>query len=308
GILYTHVGDDRGFGPEHDLARDNIASEFETYGLVVTLEPFSYWGTTYYNVVGTKLGTTYPGQEYIIGAHYDSVDNPGADDNASGVALVLEAARIICQYDSGCTIRFIAFDREEQGMIGSQAYVDAHISDDILGMISADMVSYNNGGNVADINGRSASNPIKYALGDAVTEYGDGLTYAIGGAADYSDHAPFEWVGFQACILIEDWGNPYYHTPNDNVDMPGYIDYAYAIRMTRSVVGFLVDQAGVLVFDCYGDLDGDGDVDLSDLAQLLANYGTSEGATYADGDLDGDGDVDLADLAELLAVYGTTCS
>jgi hypothetical protein len=53
-----------------------------------------------------------------------------------------------------------------------------------------------------------------------------------------------------------------------------------------------------------GDLDGDGDVDLSDLAQLLSNYGMSEGATYEDGDLDGDGDVDLSDLAGLLANYG----
>jgi hypothetical protein len=45
-------------------------------------------------------------------------------------------------------------------------------------------------------------------------------------------------------------------------------------------------------------------VDLADLAQLLAHYGMSEGATYEDGDLDGDGDVDLSDLAELLAHYG----
>ena len=58
---------------------------------------------------------------------------------------------------------------------------------------------------------------------------------------------------------------------------------------------------------CPGDLDGDGDVDLSDLAQLLSNYGMTSGAVYEDGDLNGDGDVDLSDLAELLSHYGTTC-
>ncbi len=62
-----------------------------------------------------------------------------------------------------------------------------------------------------------------------------------------------------------------------------------------------------LAVGCFGDLDGDNDVDLADLAQLLANYGVTSGASYEDGDLDGDGDVDLADLASLLAVYGTSC-
>jgi subtilisin family serine protease len=59
--------------------------------------------------------------------------------------------------------------------------------------------------------------------------------------------------------------------------------------------------------DCPGDLSGDSQVDLEDLAMLLASYGMTD-ATYEDGDLDGDGDVDLADLSALLAVYGTTCS
>jgi predicted outer membrane repeat protein len=58
---------------------------------------------------------------------------------------------------------------------------------------------------------------------------------------------------------------------------------------------------------CFGDLDGDNDIDLADLAQLLGNYGETSGMTYEDGDLDGDGDVDLADLADLLGVYGTSC-
>jgi hypothetical protein len=63
---------------------------------------------------------------------------------------------------------------------------------------------------------------------------------------------------------------------------------------------------GVETF-CYGDLNGDNEVGLADLAQLLGNYGTTSGASYEDGDLDGDGNVDLGDLAELLGVYGTTC-
>ncbi|MFH0982293.1 MAG: M28 family peptidase [Planctomycetota bacterium] len=247
--LYTHVGDDRGFGPEHNLARANIVDLMESYGLTVTLEPFLYSSITYYNVVGEQLGTTYPDQFYIVGAHFDSVDNPGADDNASGVALVLEAARILSQYPSDYTIRFIAFDREEQGLYGSEAYVAAHGGDDIRGMISADMVAYDPATNHANVYGRTASNPIKTALGQAITEYGDGLTYTIGGDTPYSNHAPFESAGFQACLLIEGemWSNPYYHTQQDSFEQPGNLNFPYAVKMVRSVVGFLVDHAGVQV-------------------------------------------------------------
>ena len=63
---------------------------------------------------------------------------------------------------------------------------------------------------------------------------------------------------------------------------------------------------GMVIPQCPGDLDGDGNVDLADLSQLLAHYGMT-GVSYYHGDVDGDGDVDLVDLSALLAAYGTTC-
>jgi hypothetical protein len=108
----------------------------------------------------------------------------------------------------------------------------------------------------------------------------------------------------------------YYGTADTAVDdpcnsAPDYLE-SWSLNDTRGL-----DNDGDDVYDeadsdcgplCPGDLDNDLDVDLSDLAQLLGNYGTASGAVYEDGDLDGDGDVDLSDLAALLGQYGTTCS
>ncbi len=318
GLLYTHDGDNRGVnGPEHDLARDNIAAMFQQYGLTVTLEPVQYGGKTYYNVVGTKTGTLYPTQEYVIGAHYDSVNNPGADDNASGVALVLEAARILTRYESAYTIRFIAFTREEQGLYGSKAYVNAHIMDDIRGMVSADMVAYAASTNRARIYGRTSS-PIKTHLGNAITLYGNGLTWVDSGWIPNSDHSPFDTAGYDACLLIEYevWSNPYYHLPSDSVDNPNNINYPFAVRMTRSMVGFLVDRAGVAVRPAGGDVNYDSMVNLDDyvvFSECLAGPGAMPApfppVTVSDCldafDFNGDGDVDLDDFAAFAAVYGT---
>jgi hypothetical protein len=253
GILYTHTGHNRGVGgAQHDLARDNIAAHFEAYGLTVTLEPVYYGGTYYYNVVGTKPGVLYPEQEFVVGAHYDSVSNPGADDDASGVALVLDCARVITQYDSDYTIRFVAFTREEQGLYGSYAYVADHAGDDILGMVQTDMVAYDPDTNHALVYGHdSPALPLKNALRQAISDYseyqGISLTSTDSGWNGQSDHAPFDAAGYQACMLIEGqvWSNPYYHTQQDSVDNPNNINYPYAVRMAKSVCGFLVDAAGV---------------------------------------------------------------
>lgn len=306
--LYTHNGHNRGVGgPHHDPARDNILAIFQSFGLQAELHNFWFWFWEGNNVVATQVGTVYPDAQYIVGAHYDSVDNPGADDDASGVAALLEIARVLSQYETEYTIKYIAFDMEEWGLIGSDEYVNDHYYDDIRGMVQLDMIAYDSGGYAARIYGRNASNPLKNALAAAINEYGNSLSVSIHGQMDASDHAPFEWAGFEACCLIEDgWEvNPHYHQQSDSVDTPNYISYDYATDFTRSVAGYLADYA-VVVEPCIGDLDGDDYVGLADLSILLAHYGMT-GASYEDGDLDGDEDVDLADLSELLAHYGETC-
>jgi len=245
-VLYTHLGDNREWGPEHDLAQSNIYGEFESFGLNTSLHSFEYGGSTYYNVVGAHYGTVRPDDIYILGAHYDSKNGPGADDNASGSAGVMEAARVLSQYEFEATLIFIGFDQEEQGLVGSGAYAEDHKDDDILGMISMDMISYNgSGSDMARIYGRDSSSPLKQALAEAIFLYGNGLSSVDSGVLGLSDHEPFQREGFQACLLIEYdvWNNPYYHSPSDSVDMPNYIDYAFATNMVRSVVGFLATSA-----------------------------------------------------------------
>jgi hypothetical protein len=111
---------------------------------------------------------------------------------------------------------------------------------------------------------------------------------------------------------INETGNVFALKPWDP-DGPGPLRPLLVVGGNFSTAGGLpgafISAAGVCATpECPGDLDGDQQVALSDLTQLLAHYGTASGATLADGDLDGDGDVDLSDLTALLASYGTTCS
>jgi hypothetical protein len=106
---------------------------------------------------------------------------------------------------------------------------------------------------------------------------------------------------------LDDDGDPDEMIPFDLGDNPRCVDDP---GMVDDGLGTppLIDM-GAYEFQgatCFGDLDGDDDIDLGDLATLLAHY-ESTGTVYSDGDLDRDEDVDLADLAALLAVYETTC-
>jgi hypothetical protein len=305
--LYTHAGANRGRnGAQHNPCRSNIAALMTSYGLTVQLQSFTYGGQTYYNVVGTQTGVLYPNVQYVVGAHYDSVSNPGADDNASGVAGVLEAARVLSQYDMPYTIKYIAFDLEELGLLGSAAYVAAHHNDDIRGMVSLDMIAWSGSAGKVDIYAEMPSRFFRNAVRRAIRDYGAGVTVGYEGSSNSSDHASFEDAGIPGCLLIENryHANPCYHQSCDNVDNAGYLDYELAANVTRAMAGFLADPDDEY---CVGDVSADGRIDLSDLAALLAHYGMTSGAEITDGDVDGDGDVDLSDLALLLSLYGTAC-
>jgi len=251
-LLYTHTGDNRGIGgPEHDLARENIQSYFVGLGLDTSLQQFLYNSATYYNVVGVYPGVTDPEDIYLVGAHYDSVNNPGADDNASGVAAVMELARVLTQYEFDATLVFVAFDQEEQGLWGSKAYANAHASDNILGMLSLDMIAYNPAANHDTVRFYDSvvrpTDTIKSALATAFASYSGGLATFNAGTINASDHYPFELAGVDAALVIEYnvWSNPYYHQLTDAVETADNIDYVYATKVTRGVMGYLATAAGL---------------------------------------------------------------
>ncbi len=131
--------------PGNDKAADYIQQKLEYYGLEVFNQSFGSIGR---NVYGVQTGTDYPNQKYIICAHYDDMPSgtlaPGADDNASGTAAVLETARVLSQHSFPFTIIYALWDEEEQGLIGSAYYAAQAASngDSILGVINQDMIAW----------------------------------------------------------------------------------------------------------------------------------------------------------------------
>ena len=139
------------------------------------------------------------------------------------------------------------------------------------------------------------------------TQWNDELVVEV------SNNGGSSWVTVESIDNRETWTYVQwrvsdYVTPTSEVQIRFIADDS----PNDSLVEALIDDFSVIALvceedECFGDLDGDNDIDLADLSQLLAHYGTTSGAVYEDGDLDEDGDVDLSDLSALLAVYGTTC-
>lgn len=130
-------------GAHLEASRDTIKSLLKQKLGNVTEYPFANGASTGKNIVGINKGVVLPQKSYIIDAHYDTVsDAPGADDNGSGVVGVMEAARILSQYKFKKSIQFIAFDMEEDGLVGSKAYAKTLTANDILGVLNFEMIGF----------------------------------------------------------------------------------------------------------------------------------------------------------------------
>ncbi|MBT9313708.1 M28 family peptidase [Leptothoe kymatousa] len=232
----------------HYYARHYIHTQLSQWG-TPTQMPFTCRGQVHYNI-----GLNLPGQSdrapIVIGAHYDTVPGcPGADDNATGVAVLLELARYFAAQPPQRPVYLVAFDLEEYGLIGSQAYVQTQIDQPIHLMLSLEMLGYR----AAKIPERPSQNypvaALKYIYptdGDFIALIGNwqlvptlwrlqqefrktGLPCAWLPmvnrgqpipATRRSDHAPFWDAGYDA-ILVTDTAelrNPHYHKRTDTFD------------------------------------------------------------------------------------------
>ena len=203
------------------------------------------------NVVATVTGSTNPATVYVVCAHYDSYSStdpmlnaPGADDNATGTSLVLEAARVLKDFPFSSTIRFICFSGEEQGLLGSVYYAGEAASrgDNIAGVLNFDMVGYGTPNTLLIANSASEW-LVDYciAVRDSFVPE-QALTKLLNASMRWSDHASFWDKGYSAfCGIETDYGtNPYYHSARDTV---GNLNLSFTTNVTKLAVASLASLA-----------------------------------------------------------------
>ncbi len=185
----------------------------------------SYQGGDYRNVIATLPGTDAASGDVIVGAHYDAYssdpeDAPGATDNGAGVAIVLELARVMSGHHFDRTVRFAFWNAEEQGMLGSAAYV-ADVSADGTNIplyLNFDSAAYDpDGRNVLDIMYNSGSRPFAEQMTQLNSLYGTGLDLTHNVFNCGSDHRSFWKGGYPAIMTHSPSHAALSHTGDDTV-------------------------------------------------------------------------------------------
>ncbi|MHC5065836.1 MAG: M28 family metallopeptidase [Planctomycetota bacterium] len=283
-VLSTSDAEMRGRGAAQDFMENRMRSFIEGSGGRLTVErhvtPVSARRLgaeiEVVNIVATLRGTTDPDRIYVVGGHYDSRNSrgsdgeglaPGANDDGSGTAAVIEACRVMSKAEFPATIMFVCYDGEEQGLLGSRAHaqqlaeseatVDGMITNDIVGnTLGMDAVtrdgylrcfSYAPRGN--DSMGRSLARAATRAAGriqdlEVMLVY-RGDRYGRGG-----DHRPFFDAGYPSLRFTEPRED--YSRQHQNVterdgkpygDLPEFMDFAYLAKVTQLNISLLSELA-----------------------------------------------------------------
>jgi Zn-dependent M28 family amino/carboxypeptidase len=216
-----------------------------------------------HNVIAELRGTSRPSEVVLVAAHVDAF-YAGADDNGSGVAAMLEVARVAADQRFARTVRFVGFDLEERGSRGSTRYVDAGHADDVVAAMILECVGY------TDRGAGSQDSPLGFQLGDVgdsllIAANADSLGMAqrmlalnkeldlielraavAGGSGAYpftgallrSDNGPFWLRGLRAVMLTDtaNFRNPNYHEASDT---PDTLDPEFLAAATRMVAASL---------------------------------------------------------------------
>jgi Zn-dependent M28 family amino/carboxypeptidase len=260
-------------------AESLVADELSTAGLVVERQPFEFRGTTYNNVVGRLTGSEPNLPTLLVGAHFDTVSaTPGADDNGSGVAVLLEVARHAAGLEPRRPLEFVGFNLEEpQDIVGTYRVGSSRFAKEArrrkrryAGALVLEMVGYSDR--------RSGSQKVPPLVfkrvpdaGTFLTAVGDGrsrrllrdfqrssarhvpgltlVTYRtilrgfVLPLTRLSDNASFWDRGYPA-LMITDTAflrNPHYHMATDTADT---LDYRFMGQVARAVLAAVVDVGG----------------------------------------------------------------
>lgn len=216
-------------------------------GLTTSSQEFAAWGGTHENVIGTTSNSSRLQAPLILAAHYDTVPrSPGADDNASGLAVLLDVARRIRQISLDRPVQFVAFCLEEEDLLGSRAYVAQLMArrQSVHGVIVLECVGYARDvqgsqqippgipvtvptvGNFLAVIGNQASTSLTTAIERAMRPYLPVISLVVPGNGESmpdtrrSDHTAFWEAGFPAVMLTDtaNFRNPHYHRLTDTIE------------------------------------------------------------------------------------------
>jgi Zn-dependent M28 family amino/carboxypeptidase len=260
-------------------AADYVYRSLDALDYQVEAQVFQAGGKGFRNVIATRTGARHPEEQLLVVAHYDTVeDSPGADDNASGVAVLLELARVLEPFAFERTVHFAAVALEEdqqQGPLaggnkyGSRALAAraAQQAWQVDGAIVLESVAYAGEemaqetpeglpvtlpevGNFVTVVGNEASQGLVERFVYAIARHGIALPavpLVVPGKGERfpetrrSDHAPFWDAGFRAVMLTDtaNFRNPHYHQPTDTSDT---LNLDFAANVCRAVGGVVVGE------------------------------------------------------------------